>query len=66
MSYGDLIEAQIDVGDEVVVITIWSEVPAIVIGIPAGPGDLWQFQRPDGSVYALNPYSSGFVRIERR
>lgn len=36
-----------------------------VIHTPAGEGDLWQFQRRDGSVFALNPYSSRLVRIEK-
>jgi len=36
-----------------------------LIHTPAGEGDLWQFQRPNGSVFALNPYGPQFMRIER-
>ena len=74
MTYEELVaqdrlrEARIQFGDTVTVITdenglTWQD--AVVINTPQGAGDLWQFQRPDESVFALNPYSSSFIRIEK-
>ena len=36
-----------------------------VVHTPGGAGDLWQFQRADGGVFAINPYCSTFERMER-
>jgi len=36
-----------------------------LIYTPAGPGDLWQFERDDGTVFALNPYSPDFHSMTR-
>ena len=69
MSYDSLIEARIQFGDTVIVITNEDGAicyqDAIVINTPQGQGDLWQFQRPDESVFALNPYHNSLVRIEK-
>ena len=66
---GALIEARIEFSDTITIVTdeggLECEQDAIVINTPQDAGDLWQFQRPDGSVFALNPYSSSFIRIEK-
>jgi len=59
-------------GDTVTIYYIaanWSPETVEIIHTPSGEGDLWQFQRKDGTVFALNPYSPNFhsmTRVERR
>ena len=69
MSYDTLLEARIGFGNAVVVVTdengLECEEDAVVIRVPQGPGDLWEFQSSDGSVFAINPYSNHFIRIEK-
>jgi len=57
---------QIREGDIVSVIcTDCTEWKCTVIRTPAGAGDLWQFRRKDGTVFAQNPYSPRLLRIEK-
>jgi len=69
MDYNDLLEARIQFGDAVIIVTsaggITECYQATVIHVPQDAGDLWQFQGPDGLVYALNPYHSSLIRIEK-
>jgi hypothetical protein len=70
MTLLELYKARIQSGDDVTIITneggIVECMQAVtVIQLPQGPGDLWQFQRSDGSVFALNPYHRDLIRIEK-
>ena len=57
---------QIREGDTVNIVCIgYTDWRCTVIRTPAGAGDLWQFRRSDGTVFAQNPYSPRLLRIEK-
>ena len=71
MSYETLRAARIQFGDTVTIIFGEGDHEermegAIVINTPRGPGDMWQFQCPDGTILALNPYCPKIVGLLKR
>ena len=62
-------DERIQAGDEVIIyytrLSGWPSERVVVIHTPAGAGDLWQFKRGDGSVFALNPYCPDFSHLVR-
>ena len=61
-------EKRIDEGDTVIInytVADWLPETVKVIHTPAGAGDLWQFERDTGQVFALNPYSPDFHSMVR-